>query len=53
MACSDGWEYPDDEVDGECPKCGGPTVAGEAQEGCYWSPCICEECGAAPCDESC
>lgn len=51
--CSDGWSYPDSAVDGECPECGMDTVNGEAQEGCYWSPLVCGECGYSPCDYSC
>lgn len=53
MSCCDGWKYRDDEVNGICPECGGPTVDGEAQEGCNWSLVECEECGDAPCDGSC
>ena len=51
--CSDGWSYPDEEVNGICPKCGTPTVNGVAQSGCNWSPVECDECGWAPCDDSC
>ena len=51
--CSEGWNYKDSEVDGECKSCGEPTVDGVAQSGCDWSPVICKECGDAPCDESC
>ncbi len=39
---------------GECPDCGGPVDAdGDACSGCNYSPCICETCGARPCDGSC
>lgn len=51
--CSDGWNYPDSEVDGECPDCGMPTVGGTAQYGCHYSPVECETCESAPCDGSC
>ena len=53
--CCDGWNYKDEDVDGECPECGMPTVEGEAQYGCgcNWSPVTCETCGYAPCDGSC
>jgi hypothetical protein len=51
--CCDGWYYDDEEVDGECPDCGTPTVDGQAQEGCNYSPVACETCGWAPCDQSC
>ena len=51
--CCDGWKFDDSEVNGVCPDCGEPTVDGEAQEGCNWSPVICKTCGDAPCDGSC
>ena len=51
--CSEGWYHEDSEVDGECKDCGSPTVEGEAQSGCDWSPELCSTCGDAPCDESC
>lgn len=51
--CSDGWYYPDEEIDGECPMCGSPTLAGAAQEGCFWSPVVCRKCEESPCDGSC
>ena len=53
MSCCDGWHYDDNEVDGECPDCGCPTVDGQAQEGCNYSPVECKTCGWAPCDLSC
>ena len=28
-------------------------VNGDAYERCGWSPVVCEECGCAPCDQSC
>ncbi len=51
--CCEGWQYPDAEVDGECPDCGMPTVDGEAQYGCDHSPLNCSTCGSRLCDESC
>lgn len=42
-----------DEVDGECPDCGAPTAGGVSKDICYYSPCLCETCGDAPCDGSC
>lgn len=50
--CCDSYNY-SDEVDGECPDCGEPTVDGEAAAGCNYSPVICDTCGHRPCDESC
>ena len=53
MSCCDGWHYEDNEINGECPECGNPTVDGQAQSGCYWSSVVCKTCGDAPCDLSC
>lgn len=53
MSCCDGWEYSDKEVNGVCKDCGMPTVGGHAQEGCHYSPVVCETCGWSPCDQSC
>ena len=33
--------------------CGEPTCDGVAASGCNYSPCVCETCGACPCDGSC
>jgi hypothetical protein len=50
--CCDGWNY--GEAVGVCPACDKPVDAeGNAVEGCFWSPLICEICGARPCDQSC
>lgn len=49
--CCDPWDY--GKPDGERPKCGTPTVDGQAAEGCNYSPVICDVCGDAPCDLSC
>ena len=35
------------------PDCGEPTCGGIAASGCNYSPCVCETCGACPCDGSC
>lgn len=54
--CSDDWCLEADEpgdVLSECECCGTTTVNGYASYGCNYSPVICEECGAAPCDDSC
>ena len=51
--CCDGWKYDDDQINGECPDCGIPTVNGHAFEGCNWSPVECETCGSRPCDQYC
>jgi hypothetical protein len=51
--CSVPWCCEDYEINGICPACGGPTAYGHASEGCYFSPILCETCGAAPCDDSC
>jgi hypothetical protein len=51
--CSDGWSSHKDEVNGECPDCGYPTVNGDAASGCNWSPIACNTCGHRPCDLSC
>lgn len=42
-----------DEINGECPNCGEPTVDGNAYEKCTYSPIECDVCGWAPCDDSC
>jgi len=47
--CCDGWSFKDSEVDGTCSECGEPTVEGQAQTGCHYSPVGCTECGDAPC----
>ena len=51
--CSDGWNYPESEVDGECPECGNPTIGGEVPSGCFYSPVACEAFNDRPCDGSC
>ena len=51
--CAEGWYYDNSEVNGVCPECGGPTVDGEAQSGCNYSPVKCKTCGDSPCDGSC
>ena len=49
--CCDGWD--EGEPNGECHKCGTPTVDGVAATGCNYSPTLCDECGDSPCDLSC
>ncbi len=51
--CCDGTGYSENEIDGECPDCGGPTVEGDAYTQCGYSPIDCHTCGCAPCDQSC
>lgn len=45
--------YLKEEINGECPDCGSPTIDGDAYEKCGYSPVICKKCGWAPCDGSC
>lgn len=52
--CCDTWDIvPISEVDAICPECGRLMSKGHVICGCSWSPCVCETCGAAPCDGSC
>ncbi len=51
--CCDPTSFNGNEIDGECPECGEPTVDGDAFEKCGYSPCQCDICGYSPCDESC
>lgn len=51
--CCEGWYAEEEDIDGECPDCGEPTVGDEAAYGCPYSPVSCETCGARPCDGSC
>ena len=51
--CCAGNEYNKDEIDGECPDCGEPTVDGDAYESCYYSSVECKTCNWKPCDGSC
>ena len=37
----------------KCPECDQPTVNGDSQKGCHYSPISCQKCGYAPCDGSC
>lgn len=53
MSCCDGTDFREEEINGECPDCGNPTVDGEAFECCHYSSTECETCGWAPCDGSC
>jgi hypothetical protein len=45
--------YAKEEINGECPECGNPTIDEDAYEACSYSPVECKECGWAPCDNSC
>jgi len=51
--CCDNTGYKENEINGECPICGEPIVDGNAYDVCSYSPVQCEECGNAPCDQSC
>ena len=53
IGCSEGWSSKANEVNGECPDCGYPTVDGEAASGCDWSPISCETCGHRQCTGAC
>ena len=53
MACCDPFEYDEEDIDGECPDCGSPTIEGTAADGCAYSPVECETCDWRPCDLSC
>jgi len=53
MSCCDVWSSKPEEINGKCPECGGPTVDGDAAEGCNWAPIDCETCGSRPCDQGC
>jgi hypothetical protein len=52
MCCSPSG-YRKEEINGECPDCGEPTVDGDAYESCSYSRLECKECGWRPCDLSC
>jgi uncharacterized protein (DUF983 family) len=52
MCCSPSG-YLMDEINGECPNCGEPTVDGDAYENCTYSRRECDVCGWSPCDDSC
>jgi hypothetical protein len=51
--CCDDYGYNVNEIDGECPDCGEPTVDGDAFRSCSYSPVECERCNWRPCDQSC
>lgn len=51
--CCEPQGYQKEEVNGECPECGGDTVDGDALEKCGYSPCDCEVCDSHTCDGSC
>jgi hypothetical protein len=53
MSCFEPSGYKWEEIDGECPDCGEPTVDGDAYYKCGYSSVICETCNCAPCDLSC
>lgn len=51
--CCEPIYFPKEDINGECPECGTPTVDGQAAVGCYYSPVECKLCGWKPCDGSC
>jgi hypothetical protein len=51
--CCDPIDFSKDDIDGECPDCGQPTVGGTAYEQCGYSPVECTTCNWRPCDGSC
>jgi len=53
IMCCEPSGYKEEEINGECPICGSPTVDGDAFEQCGYSHVECEQCGYAPCDDSC
>lgn len=54
MACCDPIYTNEEDIDGECPDCGGPTADGvSANAYCSYSPVVCETCDDRPCDLSC
>jgi hypothetical protein len=53
MSCCADVGYEKEEINGECPECGEPTVDGNAYEQCSYSPETCEICNCKPCDLSC
>ena len=53
MCCDKLNPYTYQDQDGECPKCGTPTVKGEAIDRCGYSSIECNTCKSQPCDMSC
>lgn len=51
--CCESNGYTREQIDGECPECGEPTVDGDAFESCGYSPLQCKTCNSRPCDGSC
>ena len=51
--CCENTSYQKEDINGECPDCGEPTVDGNAYDCCAYSPTMCKTCGWSPCDESC
>jgi len=51
--CCEPTGYNENEINGNCPECGVPTVDGDAYEQCAYSMVECNLCGYAPCDQSC
>lgn len=53
MCCDPANNFSYDSINGECHKCGNDTVNGEAFDVCNHSSVQCDECGYAPCNDSC
>ena len=51
--CCDCWNYPIENVNGICPKCGRAMYDDTCICGCNYSSVQCTYCGASPCDGSC
>lgn len=53
MCCDPVNNFNYDAINGECKKCGEDTVNGYAFDACNYSSVQCDECGYAPCNDSC
>ena len=55
MGCCDGWQAEPEKKVGVCAECEGDIGEdGESvEEGCGWSPVVCDTCKWTPCDGSC
>lgn len=55
MSCCDPIAANPEDTVGKCPKCDCDVDKDGAstEEGCCWSPVVCDLCGDKPCDQSC
>lgn len=53
MCCEPWGGVPSEGDKGSCKSCDAETYDGQSADICGYSPTLCEECGDAPCDESC